>query len=205
MDILVNLILCFLIFSFRFFTYLVQFFVSPSAAALCLIYKSEPFLLKTALFLLFFSNLTPYRKFYFHISAFTFVISKTGSPIFKKRLQKCGIVWKIKYLYLQIKKRYKIYCASFTYALKNAAASMCNSTSKNVCCSNKEGIFREILCSKLHKIKKISKSQTEIKKHTFYNHTVLEKFIYCGRMRTGKCRFRQEYQPIGLHQREERM
>ena len=76
---------------------------------------------------------------------------------------------------------------------------------KNVCCSNKGGIFREILCSKLHKIKKISKSQTEIKKHAFYNHTVLEKFIYCGRMRTGKCRFRQEYQPIGLHQREERM
>jgi hypothetical protein len=37
----------------------------------------------------------------------------------------------------------------------------------------------------MHKIKFLSKSQLEIKKHTFYNHTVLEKFIYCGRMRTG--------------------
>ena len=65
MDILVNLILCFLIFSFRFFTYLVQFFVSPSAAALCLIYKSEPFILKNALFLLSFFKFNTVQKILF--------------------------------------------------------------------------------------------------------------------------------------------
>lgn len=65
MDILVNLILCFLIFSFRFFTYLVQFFVSPSAAALCLIYESEPFILKNALFLLSFFKFNTVQKILF--------------------------------------------------------------------------------------------------------------------------------------------